>query len=364
MKLLLLCLNQIKKNIKNVKSLMLMFVMPFVVITFISVITSGGSSNTASSFSNVVVNINDNGKMAEELTSDIKFSAVYYGLSDKAMASLKSNDVVAVYEIPSDFTASLQAGKKPQVSVKLLKEGSGTDYYNSRIEAFIDSKLKESIYKASNIDYSKMKENIPVIKQEAKSEGIKTNQIFVLIFIMNFIFFSSNGVSSEIIEMKKQRVLQRAITTPNKEWQIVWSIYIGQVAAMFISYSVITVLQMFINKIAFSNLPVILLNVFLMSCISLAFGLAVLRISEKENIASLINNLVGTVFCFVAIAGVTNELTSSLVIKNFAKFTPNYWAISSILDGSFVKSSIILILTVVVLFTAGTFNSKKVLISK
>ena len=357
MKILRLSLVNFKRIVKDIKTILLMMLMPLIVITGINYFSS---KDTDTNIVKVAINVEDNGNYGKQLIKDLNISSsVYYHQKDKALEPLKKNDVVAVYEVPADFTEKIKEGIKPEIIGYKNKDGNGTTPLEGDINQWINEKCRENILINNKIikgGKEITKGTIKTVIQGSK-KGMEDNMFMTIMLLLNFVIFSALGVGTEILNLKKQKILSRAITTANRGWEIIGSIYIAQFLAQVLVYSLIFIVQICIFGYSLSNFYIILINIALMSLVSISLGVFVTRICENEALASLLINIVASSTTFLSIAGILSDThKTSWVVENLTKFAPQYWAMKSIDSSALFPNVIIIMLMALALFTAGNFR--------
>jgi len=334
-----------------------MMLMPLIVITGLNYFSL---KDKDTSTVKVAICIEDKGSYGEQLVKELKItSSVYYHNKDKALESLKKNDVIAVYEIPADFTDKIKEGNKPEVIGYKNKDGNGTAPIEGDINKWINEKCKENILINNKIIKDEKEITKGTIKTvvEGAKKGMDQGMLMTVIMLLNFIIFSALGVGTELLTLKKQKILARAITTANRGWEIIGSVYLAQFFAQVIVYSLIFIVQQCIFGYSLSNFYIVLINIALMSLVSISLGVFVTRICENEGVASLIINIIASSTTFLSIAGMLSDThKTSWIVENLTKFAPQYWAMKSIDSSVLFPNGIILVLMAIALFTAGNFR--------
>ncbi|EQB4337907.1 ABC transporter permease, partial [Clostridium botulinum] len=180
----------------------------------------------------------------------------------------------------------------------------------------------------------------------------------VLTLIINFIIFSANNVSSEILNFKKQNILKRAITTSNRGFEIIGGIYLGMILIQSFVYMSVYIGGKFIIGYSFDNLVFILINTIIASIFSVSLGVFVTRLFQNESVVVLVVNIIGisTTFLSSIHSMGLSVSKSSWILLNIEKFTPQYWIFDSMKNSSIFPNIFIVILMSLVLFTAGNIK--------
>lgn len=241
---------QFKRMIKDIKVIGFMLIMPLVVITIINfAIKSGGGSTI---MVDVAFNVEDNGKEGKQLLEELKIptKSIFYKDKGKAIESLNKNDVVAVYEIPKNFSEKIKKGEKPEIKAYKKEIGNGTLPIEKSLNNNINKKVKENLLINKNIIKSKNElDNNSVKTVIENTKNVEEGVFLVLSLIINFIIFSANNVSSELLNFKKQNILKRAITTSNRGFEIIGGIYLGMILIQSFVYMSVYICGKFYNRI-------------------------------------------------------------------------------------------------------------------
>ncbi|NFA61460.1 ABC transporter permease [Clostridium sporogenes] len=349
---------QFKRMIKDIKVIGFMLIMPLVVINIINfAIKSGGGSTI---MVDVAFNVEDTGKEGKQLLQKVKIpkKSIFYNNKNKAMESLNKNDVMAIYEIPKDFSKKIKKGEKPEIKAYKKEIGNGTLPIENSLNNNINKKVKENLLINKNIIKSKNeidKNNIKTVIENTKN--VEDGVFLVISLIINFIIFSANNVSSEILNFKKQNILKRAITTSNRGFEIIGGIYMGMILIQIFIYMSVYVCGKFIVGYSFENLFFILINTMVASIFSISFGVFVTRLFQNESVVALVVNIIGISTTFLSLYSMGLSMSKpSWILLNIGKLTPQYWIFDSIKNSSIFPNIFIVMLMSLVLFTAGNIK--------
>ncbi|MGO5075493.1 ABC transporter permease [Clostridium sporogenes] len=352
---------QFKRMIKDIKVIGFMFVMPLVVITIINFAIKNGGGNTI--MVDVAFNVEDSGKEGKQLLEELKIptKSIFYNNKDKAMESLNKNDIVAVYEIPKDFSENIRKGEKPEIKAYKKEIGNGTIPIEKSLNNSINKRVRENLLINKNIIKNKNeldKNSLKTVIQNTKN--VEGEVFLVLSLIINFIIFSANNVSSEILNFKKQNILKRAITTSNKGFEIIAGIYLGMILIQSFVYMSVYICGKFIIGYSFDNLVFILINTIVASIFSVSLGIFVTRLFQNESVVALVVNIIGISTTFLSLHSMgfmgLSMSKSPWILLNIGKFTPQYWIFDSIKNSNIFPNIFIVILMSLVLFTAGNIK--------
>jgi ABC-2 type transport system permease protein len=366
MKLFRFAFIHLKKGLKDKKILGFSFLMPVIVITAIYFGFLGGAGDDkggAIAYTDIAVNVADKGQLAEKMLKELKINgSIYKNQESNAIESLKKNDKKAVYTLPEDFTEKINKGIKPEVIAYKNIQGNSTSPFEGIVDDWINNKVKVATLINSGIIKSESEIPATTIKTATKGpeKPINKGQYLTLLLIINFMRFSANTISSELLALKRQHILSRAITTANKGYEIIGGIYLGAFLIQMLVYTSVYLIEKLVMGYSLNNFPVVLVGLALLSLVSISLGILVVRIFENESVVALVVNLVGIITTFLAMAGM-NFLGSSgsgksWIVANLSRFTPQYWVMNSIDTSALFPNCFILILMALVLFTAGNYK--------
>ncbi|MPM36080.1 hypothetical protein SDC9_82675 [bioreactor metagenome] len=346
-----------KRMVKSPVVIGVMLLMPTVVL---GIIGYSFRKETAHETSNVAFAVEDRGEYGHKFLEKIEANGnkSIYSSKNIALESLKKNQVLAVYIIPENFTEQINKGIKPEIQSFKRAEGNGTSYIEATMEEELIKLTKAKFLSSKGIINEGEEISTTIKVKEEKIQGKNQVLYMIILMITSLIIFSANSVGTELINMKKQKVLFRAITTPNTGYEIMGGLYLGFFLVQAIIYTAVLFIEEAFLGFSFEGLlPIIFVNMLLTVLISVSIGLAVTRVVENEGVATLIIYLFGIITTFVSM-GATIMAGDNMpqIIKSIGKFTPQYWVINSIDTGVLFPNAMILILMAVAVFTAGSFR--------
>jgi ABC-2 type transport system permease protein len=359
MGLIKLALLNFKFMIKDKKVILLMFVMPFAVSSFICFIVQ---KETSSSSFPVSIVIKDSGIQGKSLVDEIieserNFYKITVISEEEAKSKIKDGKALAAYIIPEDFSEKLQYGQKPEV--RLLKSGNENVAFKigQYIDAYVNKQvmitnLRQSI---NSVNEGLVMEN--VIATEVNSVGSAFDFArLVLLLLINFIVFSATYVSTEMLSQRKQQTLTRQLTTPHKPWEISGGLILGFALIEIVIYFIQVILLKEIFKLNFGvPLANILIGVLVMVVVSVSIGLFAVRITSNEGLLSIIVISIGNGMGFVS-GSFSAPGSLPKAVENLSKFTPQHWFIEIMNGGKVATNSLIILLFALVFFTAGSLK--------
>jgi ABC-2 type transport system permease protein len=148
------------------------------------------------------------------------------------------------------------------------------------------------------------------------------------------------------------------LSTNNTGFEIMGSIYLSMILVQVFIYTLSFLILNLLFKLPYGNLGLLILNISLMSMISISLGIMLVRIFKEPGVASLVINMVSLAMFFLYIGGVVAATSSKVpaVILTLAKFTPFYWAMESIEKSILLPNEFILLLIALTFFSAGNIK--------
>lgn len=357
MKFIRMVLVNCKKYFKDYKNIIFMFIIPILCVSMVNLITGNGSNGL--DIKVAVVNM-DKGKLGDKIINDLKVNSVYYGNKEKALNELKNYNFIAVYEIPEDFSEKVGNSEKPVINSYKLEKGNNTQIFEAQIEEKIDQLLKVEILKNNNIISSEKELDKNIIKVHYnKRLGLMSSEGFMpIVLIMFFLVTFSSNISMDLLKLRKEKILERFLSTNNKGYTVMGSIYVSMLITQITMYSMSFIVMDIVFKYHFQNFGILILNVALMSMVSISLGVMVGRICKDTGVASIIITLISMVMFFLYIISMIGETSSSVprIVMTLSKFTPFYWALGSIDKSVLFPNVFVMILIALAFFSAGSIK--------
>jgi ABC-2 type transport system permease protein len=360
MKILRLALVTAKRMFRDLGTLSMMLIMPLVVILGVGLLSGKGNKNIDV---NVAFDVQDKGSYSKELLEKLNIKDnVFYNEPTKAMELLEKNEVISLYVIPENFTEKITNGEKPEIKALKREAGNATLVTEITLSDSINKKIKEVILVNAKVITSDKELYLDSLKtaivKDKKSSAISKEAFAPILLLIYFIILSSNSIGTELLNLKKEKVLTRAITTGNKSYEIIGSIFL----AMFLLQTVVSFLVLFISKLILkfplANIHIIFINIILAILVSISLGLFITRLFKNQVVASYVLILICIATFFLGLLAIAGDNIREIpwVLINLAKFAPQYWLLDSIYNGKLFPNVFALILMVVVMFTAGNLN--------
>lgn len=351
-----LLITQIKRILKNKTLMLTMFVMPPLLIGGMFLINRSEDFDKSD---NPVNNIDiafvvyDEGKLWEEfIAPHFNESKIFKKDSADAERLLNNGSILAYYEIPKNFTESLNNGIKPQIKAVRTQEGNATMLFENNFESEINKYLETSFFKDKGLivdELNASKVNVEFIKKDKKADIGFLVSIVTLIYLITI---NSGQISIDLLNLKKEQVLKRNLISPHAGGVIAGSLVLAHVILMsfvYVLFSLIMIKVMNYNSSVLTVVIAIILSVF--STVSLAICVA--RIVKNPNIASTVTTMLSLAFYIVAMA---DKLLDNKIVDVLVNASPIYWILEYIDKNTFFPGGLIVLLISLVFFTAGSFK--------
>lgn len=361
MNLIQLTFMNINRMLKDPVKIGIMILMPLAVIALVYFLESGNSMPNVSGTS-VAYNIEDEGEKWEILDDSISSSKwVFKDQKEEALKLLENNQVAVVYNIPNNFSEKINKYEKPTIEAYKREEGNVTIPLETDINNKINQMIKEKLLLDKGIISNKNELYILNTKTifERDEKEVTGDMHMITMMLIYFIIFGVSSIVIELMEFKKNNIISRAITTPNKSSVILGSIVLSLLFYQVMANMLVLLLGTKLFQYSIVNLPIIFINFTLASLFSITLSLLMTRIFKNENTSSLIGALVALmtlVLSTFAQDGIYQNIPK--FIKNLGKLTPQYWIFDSLEKSIIFPNVIIVLLIILALFTAGSYKLK------
>jgi ABC-2 type transport system permease protein len=356
MKLFNLVILNLKRMGKNKLAFMLSFILPVVVIFGMGFIMN----NPANSTKNYYVVNNDKGPLGEALMEELSkdFVVKIYG-REEALEKLKKKTMTEFYEIEENFTELLKRGEKPQLLVNRRESIESFSDFEMVANDIINKYIIAAVIEAGtgeDIDMSSLNsEEVHIKTVSTRNTGMASQM--VINFLISFNLFVAIGMCYELVALKNEKTLRRAITTANRPAEIIGAIFGAQFIIVILGYTLIFFANAFINnKELLPHAPIILLNLMMTTAVALSLAVFVARIVKNEKLIIIILQIILCGSSFIGGSFMPLEFLPK-GITALSRFTPQYWALESIKTVRY-EYSLIVLLFAVLLFTAGTVSAR------
>ncbi|MBC8059725.1 MAG: ABC transporter permease [Clostridiaceae bacterium] len=345
-----------KKYLKDYKNIVMMFILPILCVGMVHFLN--GNSSTGLDAKVAILHL-DKGTLGNELIADLGVNSIFDN-KEQALKELRTYNIIALYEIPDNFTEEIDKGIKPKINVYKLEEGNNTQVFEAQLEQKLNQLLKVKILKNNNIiqDKKEIANNFIKIQYNLKSGFMDDEAFMTIVLVMFFLVAFSANISMDLLILRKEKILKRFLSTNNTGYQIMGSIYVSMVIVQIFMYTTSFIVMNVVFKLAFQNFGVLILNIALMSMVSISLGVMLVRIFKDPGVVSLVINMVSMGMFFLYIAGLIGESSSKVpsIIITLSKFTPFYWALESVEKSIIFPNSFVLILIALTFFSAGSIK--------
>lgn len=363
MNIIRLTFANLKRYTKIPSILFSLILAPLVVIGFCIFLSDGVSSSQSGSLENIalVCNLESNTsdksldtKYQKALIKELGISNDYiYSLNQKneALKQLKNNKFAAVFIIDDNFSEMIKNGQKPTVDVIKTSKGGGSLLSESKIETFINTSLKKQIDPSFSSKYIKTS----VI---AKAESSLKSDFMHVFLICYMIYINGAIICKDLLGLKKSNTLRRMLSTKNKDFEILFSLFLSLFLIQALVYTTTLVACNIILDININTCNILLILSNSLLCTGIIMFLA--RLCKNE--ATISFAMVGYVLFSLAteLPSITPNLGIDIpFVVNISKFMPIYWTVDAIINENYFKNIIVLMLLSLVFVTAGSFKLKE-----
>lgn len=362
MKMLRLAYVNYKRLLKDINTLGFMLIMPLVIILVTNLALNREDKPIDV---NIAFNIEDLGSYGEEMVDVLGINNfVFNNNQEAALDVLEKNEVLAVYTIPANFTEVIKRGDIPTIKSYKREEGNATLSSEILINDYINKRIKENILLRENlIDTREELYRNPIgISIETGKENNSFMDIGLLLtamLIIYFTIFDASTISNEIQTLKNERVLSRAMSTANKDYKVIGGIYLSIVLLQITIGMILLMISKVFLGFDLVQLEIIIVNIMLASFIAIGLGLVVTRIAKNPGVSSITLTIITLATTFLSTMGIGSESNQGpWILENLAKFTPQYWMLDSLIEGSLFPNVIPPILMAIALFTGGSTKIK------
>ncbi len=262
------------------------------------------------------------------------------------------------YVIPQDFSKLLEEKKVPQIETLKKSNTNNTFALDNKILGLLKNfslsyKLQED--KLDNRAFEEG-ESIAVVTQKKDNSNIPIKTFLMITILLNLAMYSSINVCTELIDLKRQKIFTRNLSTPNKSSHIVVGVLLGLLMLQGLCYLIIIGTQKYLLGMSIdTNILTYFVNILSIALVSMCLGVMVSRFTNNESIGTMIINIFATATGFLSGTFVPEFLLPE-VLRGFAKITPQYWAFKGITEGSIFPNILVPLLFAALFVTAGTFK--------
>ncbi|MGL4106719.1 ABC transporter permease [Clostridium sp. LP20] len=349
MGLVQLTIVNIKRYAKNPMILLMSFVLP--VIMLVGMIGTEGSKPT------IGIIDKDNSEYSEKIIEDLKvdYKVYYYtGEIESNYKEIRDKNVGAIYVIDKGFEDDIKSGRVPIIESYKSEEVAGSMLAEKIIDKFIKGELEEGIEEGLSSKYIET-----TIEKDEKSDN--GEYLISLLMICYFMVIGGSIITEDMIKLKVQKVLKRAISTSNSDKEILGGMFMAAFFIQGVLSSLAFIVTSKILKVPNINIPQSILVIGLCSLFTTALVVLVTRYIKNANFATLLVVLIGLVYFTLAIVNMNLGMFENIpsLVTKLGILSPFYWMIEIINNGRVLPAIVIISLISLVFFTAGSFKLRE-----
>ncbi|MGL5577053.1 MAG: ABC transporter permease [Sarcina sp.] len=198
-----------------------------------------------------------------------------------------------------------------------------------------------------------------ILVEKIKKDIVPTG-IISLLMIAYYGFMSAAMIIEDLVKLKKENVLKRLVTTPNKSYEVLTgnflACFIFLAASMSLAYTVVKDSEMLKGVVPLNGYIAIILASF----VFIAVTIFMVRWFKRADIIGVVVTFSGLGLFMIGTLGVMRPyLPDSMAdLARISYISPFYW-IGEIANGNIISGSVVLILMGVAIFTTGTYRLNK-----
>lgn len=354
MKIFKLINANLKRYFKDIPLILNIILVPFVIIMGLNFLISPSvDENIDFNFSQSAFVLNKGGKYESKLIEkyNIKDSNIFrINQKTQAVDQLKNNDFINVFIFSDNYSKEIDYDIKPKVESIKINDSRSSLSAESELDSFINDIFKNKLDPGLNKKEIKSK----IIDDES---DVNFNSFFAIFMICYMMFITSTSLSKGYIELKSSNILSRLMSTGNRGYEIMFSLFFSLFLVQAIVYTALLFLISVISDINL-NLPQVLLV--LSNCFaSTGFILFLVRIFKNESSVPAMS-MFAIFYCLISMALYINKTITGInvsLLNNIAKLTPFYWTLDSLINPSNINLNMIPIILIGLAFiTAGSLR--------
>ncbi|MGL4336479.1 MAG: ABC transporter permease [Turicibacter sp.] len=337
----------LRRYIKN--PLMMIMMLPLPLGLILSSVSFGHSEDNRPP---VAIVLQESGMYETKLIEALELPEEFVFVEDDTLAisMLVANDLAGIIKLPGDFSQNIENGVKPIVSVIKTSEGAGTFWAENLIEEQTKTWLKESYGLDTTTTINTVVETI--------EEGQDITLIMFVVMVIYFMFIGATALAKDVGMLKQQRVLSRALSTANKNYQILGGLIIAMCLIEGILFSIVYYIGVMLLDVSISNIFEPLLLVFSMAFVASSFVVFATRIIKNQSMvemAIVAYALFGFLLCLLTMNMLQIDLNIAW-LESVAKLFPMYWAFDTAFNSTLWPNIPIILLFGLLFLTAGSLK--------
>lgn len=298
------------------------------------------------------------GPYLQRIIDAADFERTSNGELDEALEELKHYRLLSVVEAPPDFEEVLSRGEKPKIRLYKVDEGNVTVTQEQAVEAEINAILREVRLAPYTTDPALLKADLIETEVAAPPDTATMEETMPILMLMFFMSFVMSPISEQLIRLRRDRIFERLLSTANSGMAIMGSLFLAYAILQMFFFGLGYLAMTEIFGFTSANVPVTLLYILLMGVVNISLSLFLTRWIRSEQFVSAIASLLSVLLFFlymISIMPFANQAMTDVLAK-VNLFSPFYWAASGVEKGVLFPNLPILILIILVLFTAGSLR--------
>lgn len=355
--------NMIKFHIKrlatNPSYLGIFFIMPLIMSSLFIFIDMGKNKAPSSSNQATLIVMEEGNESLKEVLEKEGFKENIVTDLEASLKKLRLGDVGSVYRIDNDYLKRLQAGEKPVVDLYTRSKKTKSVAFESTFRSIVhNSILKKTLVdnqligdKDSLANYFVNKVSLMENNQELEAEN---NTLFIITVLLSFyIIMGGSQVSFDLVSLKKNNSLKRAVISPNSSLAINFALFAAYASFMLLANLIIFAVGALIYKASLVIIYRAILIIVLSVIFSLSLGLVLFRVFKEPQVAMATGMITSVVLMGLSAAG---DLFNSPLLKNLSYISPLTWIMQILDKGNIFPAALIILLLSAVLFTSGSYK--------
>ncbi|WP_297439414.1 ABC transporter permease, partial [uncultured Clostridium sp.] len=204
----------IKRYLKNPTMISMVVALPIIVAIGMNFLL------TSEQGLKIITIDNDKTKVSEEFLEDLsqEFDIEVITKKEFENPDFESGSAGILMTLDKGYGEAISKGELPSVKIKELKESQN----NKFLAMEIDSAIKLDAQNEKFSEYTGSSIKAEVVQKDKLKMGL-----IIGLLISYYIFIGSTVITTDILEMKNNNILKRAISTANKNYKIMVGLFVG-----------------------------------------------------------------------------------------------------------------------------------------
>ncbi|MBU5592557.1 ABC transporter permease [Clostridium sp. MSJ-4] len=362
MKILTIAYYDVKRFLRDKKTLGYMIFLPIILIAILGTALSSVFEINNMDKINVAYVNEDEGEYSKGFDEFLEYKEIKEIVSYRKVATLgegekllRDKEVKGIIYIGEDYSRRIKAGDKTFIEV-VGKDSSSFSYIvlKNIIESYVQ---QVNAYKAmSSINMERIKfDRTEVLKDNPiTSKGKKPSAMdyYAVTMLVMIILYGANYGAGAMAEGRMSPIGRRIQASPLRSLDVVFGKTIGAIFSMSWQILTLVLFSKFVFKANFgSNIMQVLFICFIATLFSISLGILICSIFKEEALVSKIISILVPIFTLVSGGYVKiNMPDSGSILSKITKLSPSYLAqkaiFGSIYEGSAleIRNSILILL--------------------